>query len=198
MNRVKSFAVFLFAFSIMMIISGTVGTFIVSLKQDQELTQARMIVVNDTFEDFNMGVSAYELERDNLYTEVLGNLFYDTLMNEDANLKNKLSNYEGIVDQVISNVTEMDNLCKDVYYPDGDVNNKCKNYKIIYEQVANYFIDDIKLYNSTIKEFNMQQVTLGTNIVLEEYKTSKNYVDYNNDGVYEGKEVDNNGSVEKK
>lgn len=195
MNKVKSFAVFLFAVSIIMIISGTVSTFIVSLKQDQELTQARMIVVNDTFEEFNAGVSAFELERDSLYTEALGNLYYDTLMNEDVNLKNKLNNYEGIVDEIITKVGEMDNLCKDVYYPDSEVNNKCKNYKIIYEQVANYFVDDLKLYNSTISEFNTQQTSLGSNVVLGEYKTTKSYVDYNNDGVFEGKEVDSNESV---
>ena len=39
--------------SIVMIISGTVCAFVVSLKEDREATQARMLVVNDEFESVN-------------------------------------------------------------------------------------------------------------------------------------------------
>lgn len=81
----------------------------------------------------------------------------------------------------------MDSLCKDVYYPDSDVNSKCSNYKLIYEQVANYFMEDIKLYNTTVQTFNSQQAASGSNIVLLEYKTTKKYVDYNKDKVFEGR-----------
>lgn len=188
-NKVRNFGVLLFVISIIMIISGCISTFIISLKKDQKMTQARMVVVKDAFDDFNSSVSLYENERDILYTESLGNLYYDTLASNDEAFKNKLSNYESIVDVIIKNVGEMDKLCKDVYYPDSDINNKCKNYKIIYEQVANYFMEDVNLYNSAVKTFNEQQVSLGTGVSLLEYSTKKNYVDYNGDGVYEGKEV---------
>ena len=122
-----------------------------------------------------------------MYTEALGNLFLDTLAANDVVLKEKLSNYESIVDDVIKHVKKMDSLCKDVYYPDSDVNSKCSNYKLIYEQVANYFMEDIKLYNTTVQTFNSQQAASGSNIVLLEYKTTKKYVDYNKDKVFEGR-----------
>lgn len=173
-----------------MIISGTVCSFVVSLKEDQEKTQARMVVVKEEFESFNAAVSAFEVERDTLYTEALGNLYYDTLATDDVTLKNKLSNYESIVDGIEEKVETMDKLCKDVYYPDSTVNSKCSDYKLIYEQVINYFVEDVKLYNNTIKTFNEQQVAAGSTYALIEYKTDKKYVDYNKDGVYEGKEVE--------
>lgn len=169
----------------MMIISGTVSSFVISLKADREETQARMVVVNDSFEEFNASVTAFETARDTLYTESLGNLFYDTLVANDAKLKEKLSNYESIVDDVVKHVKVMDGLCKDVYYPDSDINSKCSNYKLIYEQVANYFMEDVKLYNTAIESFNAQQA--GKGVPLVKYETKKKYVDYNKDKVFEGK-----------
>lgn len=188
--KAKKIGILLLTVSMIMIISGTVTTFLVSLKKDRAETQARMVVVNDSFEEFNTSVSAFELERDTLYTESLGNLYYDTLTTDDEMLKNKFSNYESIVDTVVKNVKIMDGLCRDVYYPDSNVNSKCSNYKLIYEQVVNYFMEDVKLYNNTIKTFNEQQVAAGSTIALIEYKTAKKYVDYNKDGVFEGKEVE--------
>lgn len=187
MEKLRKVGFVLLTVSIMMIISGTVSSFVVSLKADQEETQKRMVVVKDSFEEFNASVTAFETTRDTLYTEALGNLFLDTLAANDVVLKEKLSNYESIVDDVIKHVKKMDSLCKDVYYPDSDVNSKCSNYKLIYEQVANYFMEDIKLYNTTVQTFNSQQAASGSNIVLLEYKTTKKYVDYNKDKVFEGR-----------
>lgn len=170
----------------MMIISGTVCSFVISLKADREKTQARMVVVKDSFEEFNTSVTAFELTRDTLYTESLGNLFYDTLAANDVKVKEKLSNYESIVDDVVKHVKVMDGLCKDVYYPDSDINSKCSNYKIIYEQVANYFMEDIKLYNTTVETFNAQQ----RGVTLVKYDTKKKYVDYNKDKVFEGRVIE--------
>lgn len=188
--KVRKFGVFLLTISVMMIISGTVCSFVVSLKEDQEKTQARMLVVKDEFEAFNNAVSTFELERDTLYTESLGNIYYDSLSTDDILLKNKFSNYENIVDEIVKKVNIMDDLCKDVYYPDSTINSNCSDYKLIYEQVVNYFMEDVKLYNNTIKTFNEQQVAVGSTYAIIEYKTSKKYVDYNKDGIFEGKDVE--------
>ena len=92
MEKGKKIGVLLLTISIMMIISGVVCSFVVSLKEDQKATQARMVVVNDTFEEFNASVTGYETSRDTLYTESLSNLFYDTLAQNDAMFKEKLNN----------------------------------------------------------------------------------------------------------
>ncbi len=190
MKKTKGLVAVFLTIGIMMIIAGTVSSFVVSLSADREKTKARMIVVNDSFDVFNESVSTFEIERDKLYTETLGNLYYDTLAQQDTAFKEKLSNYESMVDAIIDKTKTMDGLCNDVYYPDSSVNSKCSNYKLIYEQVINYFVEDVKLYNNTIKTFNEQQVAAGSTLALVEYKTKKKYVDYNKDGVYEGKEVE--------
>ena len=80
----KKFAVAILMISIVMIISGTVCAFVVSLKADREATQARMLVVNDEFESFNKSVTSFEEAREALYIQYLGNVFYDTLANDDS------------------------------------------------------------------------------------------------------------------
>ena len=62
----KKLAVAILMISIVMIISGTVCAFVVSLKADREATQARMLVVNDEFESFNKSVTSFEEAREAL------------------------------------------------------------------------------------------------------------------------------------
>ena len=72
-----------------------------------------------------------------------------------------------------------------MYYPDSNTNNKCSNYKVIYEQVANYFVSDIANYNKNVKQCNKSI----TDNKISIYKTNKKYIDYNNDKKYDGKDV---------
>ena len=89
MEKARKLGILLLTLSIVMIISGTVCSFVVSLKEDQEKTQARMVVVKDSFEEFNASVTAFETARDTLYTEALGNLYYDSLMTDDLPLTDR-------------------------------------------------------------------------------------------------------------
>ena len=188
--KLKGVGVLILTVSIVLLIAGGVSFFVISLKQDREETQKRMVVVNEAYEDFNNSVSTFELERDNLYTVGLGNIYYDTLANDDVALKTKLISFESIVDEIGKKVKKVNDLCTDVYYPDSSVNSKCSNYKSIYEQVINYFVSDVELYNNTIKTYNQQQTAVGSTALLEEYKTTKKYIDYNKDKEFEGKEVE--------
>ena len=81
----------------------------------------------------------------------------------------------------------MNSLCEDVYYNDLSVNNQCGNYKNIYEQVNNYFVSDIKLYNDNVSKYNDYQKSIYSSLIINNYDTNKNYIDYNGDKKYEGK-----------
>lgn len=174
--------------SIVFIISGGVSTFILGLKADRTETLNRMVEVNDVFEIFSANTTAFENLRDELYNDVLGNLYYDNMYENDGIIKAKLSNYESLVDELGKNAKTLKNLCEDVYYPDGNVNNKCFNYKSIYEQVVNYFLSDVAVYNGNVKLYNDYQTANNLTYAVKEYKTKKEYIDYNNDGVFDGKE----------
>lgn len=184
----KRLAYILMTLSFVLIMSGSVSTFVLSLKQDKKETYRRIYVVNDEFEIFSTNTSVFESYRDDLYKDFLSNIYFDTLDQSDNDIKNRLSNYENIVDEIEKNTLQLDSLCKEVYYPDSEANSKCMNYKTIYEQVVNYFVSDINLYNRYVKQYNEYAKNKINFHTIQKYNTNKKYIDYNKDNQYDGKE----------
>lgn len=184
----KKIALYMMTLSFILIISGGVSSFVLGLKEDKEEIYNRINDVNDEFEVFSTNTSVFENFRDELYNVVLSNVYYDTMYDEDKTVKNKLSNYENLVDQLTKNTKKLNGLCEDVYYPDSKVNTKCNNYKSIYEQVVNYFVTDISVYNENVKKYNEYQRNKNSDLRVDNYKTNKKYIDYNHDKEYDGKE----------
>ena len=187
-SKFKKASYILITLSLILLVSGSVSSFLNGLRDDKKEMYKRMGEVTDEFEDFSANTSVFESLRDELYSNVLSNIYYDTMYFTDNNVKGKLSNYESLVDSLEKNVEKLNKLCKSVYYPDSTVNNKCKNYKLIYEQVVNYFVNDIKVYNQNVVKYNNYQEGLGTNYFIKEYNTDKNYIDYNNDKIFDGRD----------
>ena len=184
----KKLSITLMTLSFVLIISGGVSSFVIGLKADHEATYNRMYKVDDEFEVFSTNTSVFESSRDELYTVVLSNVFYDTMYDDDKDVKNKLSNYENLVDELTKNTDNLNKLCNNMYYADKNVNSKCVNYKSIYEQVVNYFVSDIKVYNDNVTKYNNYQKENNSDLRINKYKTSKKYIDYNKDKKYDGKE----------
>lgn len=186
--RVRKFAYSLLGIGCLMIFSGCVSSFILGLRADQMSVLNRMNMVSDEFEEFSTTVTVFEEQRDLLYKEVLDKLYYDSMYSNDNSVKNKLSNYEAIVNEIDKKTGMLDNLCNEVYYPDSRVNSKCNNYRSIYEQVVNCFVTDINQYNAKVDEYNKSiKLTNGSN-VISKYKTNRDFIDYNDDGRFDGKE----------
>lgn len=186
--NLRKIALGIMTLSFVMIISGGVSSFLIGLKKDHEETQKRITIVNDEFEILSTNTSIFEEQRDELYNKVLGNVYYDTMYKEDKKIKEKLSNYENLVDELEKNVSKLDKLCKNVYYPDIEANTKCSNYKSIFEQVNNYFVGDINLYNKNVKKYNKYQENKKTNLKISKYIIKRDYIDYNGDNKFDGKE----------
>lgn len=171
-----------------MLISGGFAAFLTGLRKDHQIVLRRMEDVSAIFESFSTNTTAFEEYRDVLYTDVLGNVYYDTMHATDSAVKAKLDEYEEIVNTITEDTAKLDGLCGNVYYPQGDVNNMCDNYKSIYEQVVNYYVSDIRIYNSNIKRYNDYQKAINSNLLVSKYKTKYQYIDYNGDKVFDGKE----------
>lgn len=184
----KKLAYIMMTLSFVLIISGGVSSFVIGLRRDRDEIYSRISEVNDEFEVFSTNTSVFESTRDNLYNVVLSNVYYDTMYDEDKSVKNTLSNYENLVDELTKNTRNLNKLCDDVYYPDSNVNTKCNNYRSIYEQVVNYFVGDIKIYNDNVNKYNEYQRNNNSDLRVDKYKTKKDYIDYNGDKVYDGKE----------
>ena len=184
----KKIAYIILLVSIIMIVSGGVTSFLSGIREDKEATYNRMIDVTDSFEEFSTEVSLFEDYRDSLYEKYLANLTYDNMSKNDVEIKKELKKYESMVDSINNRVDSLNALCVDVYYPESSINNKCSNYRSIYEQVNNYFVLDINTYNANIKKFNDYQKSNNSTITLKNYKTKKDYIDFNEDGTIEGKD----------
>ena len=184
----KKIAHLLMTLSFVLIMAGGVSSFVLGLKADKLETQKRIDVVNNEFEVLSTNTTIFENLRDELYNKVLSNVYFDTMYKDDKTVKEKLSNYENLVDELEKTTIKLDNLCKNVYYPDMEANTKCSNYKSIYEQVNNYFIGDIEVYNKNVLKYNEDQESKKSNLIIEEYKTRRDYIDYNGDHKYDGKE----------
>ena len=78
----------------------------------------------------------------------------------------------------------MNNNCG-ITYADGKTNRSCSSYAKTYEKSVNVYIDVVKAYNNIITK--LKEVYTGTEI--SEYSAVFNdYVDYNDDGTFLGKE----------
>lgn len=184
----KKIVTILFAVGLIMIVSGGVSSFVLSLQADKSMTRERMSSVSLEYEDFSTNVTKFEEFRNALYQDIFENTYYDTLKQDDTIIKNRLSNYESIVDMLEKTVLKLDSLCTNAYYPDSNINGKCSHYALIYEQVVNYFVHDIHLYNSNIMAYNNYQLSLGSSDTLQSYTTDRDFIDYNKDNQYDGKE----------
>ena len=181
--KIRKIAYGMLTLSLVLIVSGGFSQFLLGLRNDKRETLNRMFYVNDEFEIFSTNTSVFEEYRDKLYEDVLEGMVCDSIVSGDKDIKNKLSNYENLVDELEGNTLKLNKLCEDAYYPDSSTNKKCMNYKSIYEQVVNYFVTDINNYNNNIKKCN--SLISDENSKIKNYKTKKKYIDYNNDGKYD-------------
>ena len=86
-----------------------------------------------------------------------------------------------------------------VLYPEVEVNNKCEDFILSYEEATNTYITDVKRYNKYIEEYNKWlQSTSSSDPLLEKITLEMEYLDYNGDREYLGKEeiIDDVGELE--
>ena len=157
--NIRKIAYGLLALSLVLIMSGGFSSFLIGLRKDKENTMNLMKVVDDEFETFSANTSVFESFREDLYAEVLEGAVCNQLILNDAAVKNKLSNYENLVDELSKNVKR---------------------------QVNNYYVTDINNYNKNVKQCNSS--ASGDILLLKEFKNNKKYIDFNGDKKYDGKE----------
>lgn len=162
--------------------------FVYSLKDDREKTLARMDDVILEYKNFSDSIDVFNDMRNSLYLDVFEKFYYDTMGQNDQEVKEILFSYEGAVNNITTTTNSLADLCGTIYYPDSNVNGKCKSFPGVYEQVVNAFVSDVELYNNNISQYNNYQKENGASEVLEKYNTDKKYIDYNKDKKYEGKE----------
>lgn len=171
------------------IVAGLITNFTTSFTQDKEEVSRRMNVVNSSYETFKQEAKDFSTTRDNIYNNVFSNLYFETLNLSINNCLEELQKYEQKLDEMEKTVQELKENCNGIYFPESQTNNKCQTYATSYEEMVNYFINDITQVNQNIEEYNKYNQENATGIPpISKYSTTKDYIDFNGDKEYAGKE----------
>ena len=153
------------------------------IKNEQKTNDLNISIITKNYDNFQNSILEYNKNRNDII-DIINNFYYDSISIKDEQNKGVLSNQEDMLDSIKEMVLELDNKC-DRIYKDININNICDRYKGEYEILVNVFINDINSYNNKLSIYNKD---MNDNIDL--YKTEYEYIDYNNDNIYE--EVENN------
>jgi len=156
--------------------------------RQQALEALKTSIVND-YEDFKVKVEIFSEERTNVY-ENLNKITYlaDIKMNYN-DLVNQYTKYEQTLKDIDKSSEDLKVNCFAQEFKEIPINNKISAFVINYEQAVNYFIQDVNNFNKKITLYN-EWIKKGNStgeVELQEYVSSYNeYVDINNDGIFEG------------
>ena len=188
-GKVVKSAKILLIVGITLTITGLITNFTFSLKQDKQEVKERMKIVNSTYEIFKKDAKEFSTTRDNLYDNVFSELYFETLNLTINNCLMELQKYEQKLDELTPIANKLKKNCKDIYFPTSDTNTKCQTYATAYEEMVNYFVNDVKQVNDNIEKYNEYNIENNTQIApLQKYNTTKKYIDFNEDKEYSGKE----------
>ena len=182
------YIVLLAVLGFLLLLGGGVTLLATNIKKDQEATVKRIADIKEVYKKYSDSVDKYNEVRNNIYTKVYTKIYYDTMKDNEKSMKAELKKYEDVVDEVASIIDELDGLCGDINFTDTTTSVKCESYASVYEQMVNSFLDDLIIYNDSIDKYNEYQEGVKDAVKLEHYMTEKQYLDYNKDGKYEGKE----------
>lgn len=172
----------------LLIIGGIISYIIINYNDDQAEVKKRMDEVTDAYDIFKSDVDSFNSIRDNIYTEVMQDTYYDTLKNNDANYKELFNSYKESLEVIDKDYSKVESSCVNVLHPDSKVNNKCEAIIVGYEEVINTYISDVNSYNELIDSYNKWlDDNSSTDPKLEKIKLDRDYLDINGDREYAGR-----------
>lgn len=172
----------------LLIVIGIISYVIINYNDDQAEVKKRMDIVLNTYDTFKSDVDSFNTIRDNIYNEVLQDMYYETLKNNDTRFKELFNSYKKSLEVVDKDYKKIEDKCINVLHPNADVNNKCEAMIVGYEEVVNTYISDVESYNKNITSYNsFLKETNSTDVSLEEIKLERDYLDVNGDREYNGK-----------
>lgn len=187
----KKTTLVLLLLGVVSLITGFILMFVSNIKKEQKELNDRIQPIINGYDKFSKELEDINKNRDQIHTDFLDKIYYDTFGQNNQEYKKRLINYEKQVTNLYKKNKKMISYCKaDIYYSSIDANSKCQSFNLAMEQMINVFVEDISLYNKNIDSYN-KYLTDNHNTEtpkLEKYNTEKKYIDFNNDGEYSGKD----------
>ena len=161
--------------------------FFLGFLEDKEKTKEQMQIIQEAYVSFKTSIESYNDVYDKVYTTLFEGVYYETMEEEDFKRKAVLKEEEKIVQDVFTTSKMLKKVCDGIIYPDASINTKCSSFALAYEQVVNHFVSHVDAYNQQIKDYNMW-ASSHQKTSLMSYETTFNYIDFDHDKVYSGKE----------
>lgn len=162
-----------------------------SYKNDVKNTKKILNTIKEDYTDFEKQIDPYNKSLTEVITLINKNSYYDKIRKNKSTIDKKL---DDITNQVkkISSYENLKKYCQKKY-ADGNATRSCVSFKKTYEKSINIYIDIVVAYNNTIENSNE---LYDDDKDLEKYESEiKEYLDYDKDGIYLGKESTNMEAV---
>ena len=157
--------------------------FVKNILEDNRESKKVMQEIKDIKMGFDDNIDEYNKYRKNL-SSIVDDVVIDKFDGAYDTVYLLIGKEEKVVLSVKSAASKLDKYCKGKVFSDSYVNSFCLEYKVSYEEMVNVFLSDVKNINSIIEQYNK-----GHSNSLKIYSSSiYDYIDYNDDGIYSGKE----------
>lgn len=180
----RKVAVLLLIFGIVLIALG-IGIYIydevINTRQDKKQLQSN---ISENYEIFKKSVDYFNATRTTYYSEVVENLFPETVEDEYDNWITILDDYTKKVDEVEKSSSYLKKECINKYHSNKDITNKCNAFIIAYETVINYYTKDINSFNEVLTSYRREYDEKNE---IKDYSSKYDYIDINLDGEFIGK-----------
>ena len=155
---------------------------ILMVNKDKKNTQNNTDIIVNNYNLLSDNVKQYNEIREKFMKETSG-VFIDDYIDEQEDFEDLLHEYSSVMTDIDKYIEKIDSKCKEKYNS-KEAGKICNNYKVTYEKLVNLYINDINSYNDIITKYNEYR-----NKSLELFNgIYKDYLDYNNDGKFEGRD----------
>ena len=172
------------------LVAGGCYFFAQNVREDQQLTKEKMEEISGDYDKFNKNIELFVQKREELY-KLLEESYLENFAENYQNWNTLIADYGKLISDVEDSSESLKDSCF-IKFADIEINNKCTNFVANYEAAMNYYITDIKNYNTNIvSKYNEWAKANGKEAqLLEEGKLTvhKKYIDFDKDKEYTGKE----------
>ena len=166
--------------SIILVVIIIMTILIMGIINDKKKTNENMELIKNNYELLSTNVNEYNQIRSDLSNK-LNNFIYEDYNKEHDSYVEILNKYNNNISLIDENVKVIKDKCN-VIYSDISINKICDSYGLLYEKLINLYVIDLNNYNNKISSYNeykKAEISLFDMIHSE-------YIDYNDDGKYEG------------
>lgn len=138
-------------------------------------------IIKDNYQSLIDEIANYNTIRSD-YIELSKNFYLETYDKNHDKYLDILTKYNENIKKIDNTINNLLKPCEKIY-KNKDINKICSSYHKTYEKVINLYVSDLLTYNENITKYNTYK-----NLSIDKFKMiHSDYIDYNHDGIYEGK-----------